>query len=274
VEYAPSERIVRYSLIRLGRPTKERTRRAPGPSLARHRSCREFLVSESDVVLVSSPGGHSRSPLAVGYHCQPRRRSREGWRQRSGDSKRFRAPTEAHAVRWRFTLRRSWRIRSTPALATTSAPPAAAMSRVAASGARPFHPRNATSTFCVFWRMKTANNSSNSDSTMTAIQVPLVRDRRGVVPIGGLFGPVYSCVALRCRISAFGVRGLVGAHSDSLVEGGSNEQYPDSLPSSHLLVAQSSGCSRSTLVRISPLRSAARSPRSGRCPAPPSVGST
>lgn len=52
--------------------------------------------------------------------------------------------------------------------------------------------------------------------------------------MGGLFGTACSCVALRCRISGFGVRGLVGAHSDSLVEGGSNEKYPDSPPGSHL----------------------------------------
>ena len=96
-----------------------------------------------------------------------------------------------HVVRWRFTLRRSWRMRSTPAHATTSAPAAAAMSRVAASGARPFHPKNATSTFCVFCRMKTANSSNNSDSTMTAIQVPLVRDpRSGSCPVVGSSTPL------------------------------------------------------------------------------------
>ena len=108
------------------------------------------------------------------------------------DSRRrvFRVSTETHAVCWRFTLRRSWRIRSTPALATTSAPPAAAISRVAASGARPSHHKKATSTLCVFCRMKTANSSNNSDSTMTAIQVPLVRDpRRGSCPFAGSSTP-------------------------------------------------------------------------------------
>src|SRR5690348_1913576 len=69
-------------------------------------------------------------------------------------------------------------MRSDPAITTSRAPAAAAMSSIAASGADPDQPRNEISTDPVFCRMKIASSTSRTAKATTANQMPLVADPR------------------------------------------------------------------------------------------------
>ena len=75
--------------------------------------------------------------------------------------------------------------RVTPAMATTTPPPTAAISRAIPRGMVPDVPRNWTSTFVEFWRMKTMSRISSRSATPVATQAALARVTRGARRVGG-----------------------------------------------------------------------------------------
>jgi len=68
--------------------------------------------------------------------------------------------------------------RATPAMATTTPPPTAAISNAIPRGMVPDMPRNWTSTSVEFWRMKTISRISSRSATLVATQVALTRVTR------------------------------------------------------------------------------------------------
>src|SRR5688572_17702122 len=80
---------------------------------------------------------------------------------------------------------RSWVTRVTPAMATTTPPPTAAISRAIPSGMVPVKPRKWTSTFVEFCRMKTIRRIRTRSAAPVATQTALARVSRGAPGAGG-----------------------------------------------------------------------------------------
>jgi hypothetical protein len=80
---------------------------------------------------------------------------------------------------------RSWVTRATPAMATTTPPPTAAISRAIPSGMVPVKPRKWTSTFVEFCRMKTISRIRTRSAAPVATQTALARVSRGAPGAGG-----------------------------------------------------------------------------------------
>ena len=94
-----------------------------------------------------------------------------------------RGPVPGH---WLAVLRlvrrafmRSCVTRATPAMPTTTPPPTAAMNSAIPRGIVPAMPRNWTSTFVGFWRMKTINRMRSTSATPVANHAALARVTRG-----------------------------------------------------------------------------------------------
>ena len=74
--------------------------------------------------------------------------------------------------------------RATPAMATTTPPPTAAISKAITREIVPDKPRKWTSTFVEFWRMKTMSRISSRSATPVATQAALARVTRGARGVG------------------------------------------------------------------------------------------
>ena len=98
------------------------------------------------------------------------------------------APSPRQGPDLRCLLRRAFMrncvTRATPAMATTTPPPTAAMNRAIPSGMVPDRPRKWTSTSVVFWRMKTMSKISSRSATLVATQAALARVSRGARRVG------------------------------------------------------------------------------------------